>query len=141
MKIEDHFDADLSCPLNGLVEVRCSALCVRRVGIVERPVSNGDPDNVEATARNLLEVRKLYPAIPMGLQNFIVSLVSSKRLCQSVLVDNAARAIELLEDRGCNPRLEDEPATEIDSTDFLIAPVETASWAVSLGDQSPRKRG
>ena len=52
----------------------------------------------------------------------------------SVLVDDSTRAVELLEDRWSYPRLQDEPAAEIDSSDFLRAPIESLS---SLVEQLP----
>ena len=134
VQVDDDLDADLACPLDTLLEVLGCTLGIGRTGVVKGPVSYGDSDEVEAASLDLLEVRQLHPVVPVRLQNLIVCGLGSKRLCKSVLVDDSTRAVELLEDRWSYPRLQDEPAAEIDSSDFLRAPIESLS---SLVEQLP----
>jgi hypothetical protein len=58
-----------------------------------------------------------------------VSGLGSEFLCKSVLVDDAT-AIEFLEDRWGYPWFQDEPAAQVDSSDFLRAPIESLSSLV-----------
>lgn len=83
------------------------------------PVANRDPHVVEASALHLLEVVLGDPRIPMLLQQRL-RRISSKLLCECVLVDSTVA----LEDRRCDPRLEDEPAASVDTANLLIVVVE-----------------
>ena len=130
VQVDDDLDADLACPLDTLLEVLGCTLGIGRTGVVKGPVSYGDSDEVEAASLDLLEVRQLHPVVPVRLQNLIVRGLGSKRLCKSVLVDDSTRAVELLEDRWSYPRLQDEPAAQVDSSDFLRAPIESLSSLV-----------
>ena len=66
VEIDDDFHADLTCPVDTLLEELRCALRVWRVGVIERPVSNRDSDHVEATVSDLLKIRKLHPFLPVG---------------------------------------------------------------------------
>jgi hypothetical protein len=60
--------------------------------------------------------------------------LGSEFLCESVLV-NDATPVEFLEDRWGYPGLQDQPAAQVDSSDFLSrAPIESLS---SLVEQLP----
>jgi len=134
VQVDDDFDADLTCPLDTLLEVVGRTFGIRRVGVVKGPVSYGDSDEVEAASLDLLEVLERHPVVPVRLQDLVVSGLGSEFLCKSVLVDDAT-AIELLEDRWGYPWFQDEPAAQVDSSDFLPrAPIESLG---SLVEQLP----
>jgi hypothetical protein len=129
VQVDDDFDADLTCPLDTLLEVVGRTFGIRRVGVVKGPVSYGDSDEVEAASLDLLEVLERHPVVPVRLQDLVVSGLGSEFLCKSVLVDDAT-AIEFLEDRWGYPWFQDEPAAQVDSSDFLRAPIESLSSLV-----------
>ena len=124
MEIDDYFHADLACPVDTLLEELCCTFRVRRIGVVERPVSNRDSDHIETTVSDLLKVRKLHPFLPVGPQDIVECCLCAEGLCESVLVDDASRVVVFLEDRWGDPGLKDKPSTKVDSTDFLVSPRE-----------------
>jgi hypothetical protein len=136
VQVDDDFDADLACPLDTLLEVVGCTFGIGGAGVVKGPVSYGDSNKVEAACLDLLEVLELHPVVPVWLQDLVVSGLGSELLCESVLVDDATRNVELLEDRWGYPGFQDEPAAQVDSSDFLRAPIEGLS---SLVEQLPLK--
>ena len=122
MQVNDDFDADFACPVDTLVKELRSTLGIWRAGVVKCPVPDRNPDHVEAAVSDLLKVGKLHPVLPMGPQHIVECSLCAKRLCESVLIDDSLRVVIFLEDRRCDPRLKDKPATKVDSADFLVSP-------------------
>jgi len=81
------------------------------------PVSNRDADKVQPCPGHLVEVILREPAIPVGLETRACG-ISAELLGEGVLIDG----VVALEDRRCNPGLEDEPAACIYAANLL--PVE-----------------
>ena len=137
MEIDDYFHADLACPVDTLLEELCCTFRVRRIGVVERPVSNRDSDHIETTVSDLFKVRKLHPFLPVGPQDIVECCLCAEGLCESVLVNNTSRVVVLLEDRWGDPGFEDEPTTKVDAADFLFSPREgRIAVCTSVNDDS-----
>lgn len=94
---------------------------------------------IEAILANLGEVVFGDPGVPVILQSGRRSVLA-KGLSVSVLVDNSLARGPFLKDGGCNPWLEDEPATQVDTTDLVVLVVEghttlaqaAVNWSVGI---------
>lgn len=123
MQINDDFDANLSRPLNTFVEISRSTADVRRTRGVKGPETNWDSHNIEAAVLDFLEVFERDPRVPMRLEHFVQRPLRadciSERLAECPLVYYACRWTKTLEDGRSNPWFEDEPASQVDASDFL----------------------
>lgn len=106
VQVDEDLKTELARPVDSLVEVASSALDVRSPGVVVCPVPDWNADQVEARVGNLLHVTVLNPVVPVLDESSVgVSVVGV--LTESVLVDNAHRVWEHLEDawrdlqKGC----------------------------------------
>jgi hypothetical protein len=136
VEIDDDLDADFVCPPHTLIQIVGSALSVRSVGVVKCPESDWDPDHVEAAVSDLLEVLECDPVLPVRSQDLVGCCFCSESLCESVLVDDTTRAVELLENRWSYPGLKDEPASEVDSSNLFVSPRERRITRESLVDDA-----
>lgn len=72
----------------------------------------------------------------MSLKDIVVCGLGSELLCKSVLVDDTSRAVELLEYRWGDPRLQNEPTTKVYSANLLVDPIERCLLLNSFVEES-----
>lgn len=124
MKIEQDLDIGISSPADSLIEdVQLPLDVWVAIQGSNGPVSDWDSNVIEAILANLAEVVFGDPGVPVILQSTRRSVLA-KRLSVRVLVDNSLARGPFLEDGGCNPWLEDEPAAQVDATDLVVLVVE-----------------
>ncbi len=78
---------------------------------------------VEAILANLIKIIFSDPGVPVTLQSRRCSILA-EGLRVSVLVNDGLTRSPGLEDGGSNPWLKDEPAAQVDATDFVVLVVE-----------------
>lgn len=114
MQVDPDFQAGLSRPSNALIKVLCSPLDIRiSFVLLKGPVAYGYANGVEAIVGDFLEVGQGDPTAPVALKD-VASI--GCLLAQRVLVDYATA--KLIKNRRRNPRLQDEPAPEVDTLDL-----------------------
>lgn len=77
-------------------------------------------DGVEAVVCNFLEIGEGDPAVPV-LTKDVAGI--GDVLSECVLVDDACRIGKLLKDGRRDPRLQNEPASEIDALDWVCSEI------------------
>ncbi len=94
---------------------------------------------IEAILADLGKVIFSDPGVPMVRQSARCSVLTES-LSVGVLVDDCHAGGPWLKDGGSDPWLEDEPAAEVDATDFIVVIVEgyiplakaAVDWSVRL---------
>ena len=124
MKIEQYLEIGISSPADGLIQDIQLPL---DVGVAIQgcngPVPDRDTNMVEAIVANFGEVIFGDPGVPVVLQSGRCSGLA-EGLSVRVLVDDGVARGPWLEDGGCDPWLEDEPAAQVDATDLVVLVVE-----------------
>jgi len=80
-----------------------------------RPVTDRDSDVVHASSTNLLEVVGGDERIPMLRQSALGAIAES--FGQTPFVNGTGSS--LFKERRCNPRLQDQPAAKVDTSNFF----------------------
>lgn len=114
MQIDPDLEAGLSGPSNALIKVICSALDIGiSFVLLKRPVSYGYANRVETIVGNFLKVGQGDPTTPVALKD--VSRIGCL-LAECVLIDHAAA--KLIENRWRYPRLQYEPAPNVNTSNL-----------------------
>lgn len=124
MKIKHDFEACTSGPANSLIQNRQLALDIR-VTIQRRygPVANGNSDMVQARGRDSVEVALGDPRVPVvGQTRRCFGLAEGLRV--RIFVDDRLGVGPFTEDGRRDPRLEDEPASQIHASHFIVVVIE-----------------
>lgn len=120
VQVNHNLQSSAACPIEGLAEL---VVCSLHVGLAidrnDAPVPNWDTHMVQSCLRHLVEVVLCDPRIPVLLQARLCGIFA-----QDLGIGPLIYRCIALEDAGCDPGLEDEPATCVDATDFLAIVVE-----------------
>lgn len=77
VKIDNDFEADLSCPTDRFVEIWSGTeMWVPTSCIEVRPIADWDPNGVEACIFNFLKVTECDKTVPMRFERIITALLS-----------------------------------------------------------------
>ncbi len=124
MQIKQDLEISISSPANSLVQdIQLSLDIWIAIQWCKRPVPDRDPDMVEAILANLIKIVFSDPGVPVILQSCRCSILA-EGLRVSVLVNDCLTRSPGLEDGWSNPRLKDEPAAQVDTTNFVVLVVE-----------------
>jgi hypothetical protein len=117
MEIDHDLQASALCPVQCLAELLISTLHVWvAISWQNTPVTDGNSDVVQTRSSHFVEVVLCDPRVPMLLQLRLGSIFA-ELLSKSPLIYSRVA----LEDGGSNPWLENEPATSVDTANFLAA--------------------
>ena len=90
---------------------------------VDGPVSNRNANMVQASSCNLVEVVLSDPSVPVCVETRR-SFGLAKGLRVRIFVDDSMGVRPFAEDGRRDPRLEDEPASQIHATHFVVIIIE-----------------
>lgn len=65
VQVDDDLKTSLTCPFNGFVDIWSGALDIRTGKVSIGPVPDGNPNGVEASSLDALEVGKSDERVPM----------------------------------------------------------------------------
>jgi hypothetical protein len=124
MQINHDLEPGLPRPGYRLIEIRCRTESVRGAKVVPRPVTNGYPDHVEARFGDLLEILETDEAVPVRLQRVVAACFAELPAERPFVNDGPVVGAVGFENRRGYEGLEDEPATDVDASDLVYAPLE-----------------
>ena len=132
MQVDHNFQPCVPRPLDGSVQYRKLSLNIRITRErVDGPVSDRDPNMVQASSRNLLEIVLSDPSVPVTAETRR-SFVLAKGLGVRVLVHDSPTRRPFLKERWSDPWLEHKPPTEVDTADFIVVVIERELTATQL---------
>lgn len=125
MKVNPNLKAVLPSPTNRLVKILQLAIHIRVIRkLVNSPVSDGNPNMIEASLTDLPKVVLGNEGIPVRSQPSPSSILAEP-LSEHIFVENGE--VERFEKTWSDPGLKNKPSAEINSTDLLVLIVERDS--------------
>jgi hypothetical protein len=120
VQVNHNLQPSTAGPVEGFAKlVVCSLYVGLAIDRNDAPVPNWDTHMVQSRLRHLIEVVLCDPRIPVVLQTRLCGIFA-----QDLGVGPLIHRCITLENAGCDPGLEDEPATCVDAADFLAVVVE-----------------
>lgn len=100
MQVNDDLQSRLPSPSDRLVQVGCRTGYVLPLDIKERPVSDGNAYDVEASFLDFLEIFKLHEAVPVGFESLAAFGLTDLLAQRPLISDDPVVARMLPEDGG-----------------------------------------